>query len=96
MQQFITFFVSECTVSANGVRISNTNWNYAHKAFIETEFSSVKTAKNTWLVCQGYYYADEPAKVDGTDIRANDERPEKLLLLIPRNTILLESRRVIF
>ena len=44
---------SECTVSANGVKISNTNGNYAHKAFIETEFSSGKTAKNTWLVCQG-------------------------------------------
>ena len=42
---------SECTVSANGVKISNTNGNYAHKAFIKTEFSSGKTAKNTWLVC---------------------------------------------
>ena len=45
---------SECTVSANGVKLSNTNGNYAHKAFIETEFSSGRTAKNTWLVCQGY------------------------------------------
>ena len=44
---------SECTVSANDVRISNTNGNYADKAFIETEFSSRKSAKNTWLVCQG-------------------------------------------
>ena len=37
---------SECTVSANGVKISNPRGNYAHKAFIETEFSSEKTAKN--------------------------------------------------
>ena len=83
--------ISECTVSANGVKISNTNGNYAHKAFIETEFSSGKTAKNTRLVCQGYYYEVEPAKIDGTDGRA-----EKLLLLIPRKTISLESPRVIF
>ena len=44
---------SKCTASANGVKISNTNGNYEYKAFIETEFSSGKTAKNTWLVCQG-------------------------------------------
>ena len=44
---------SECKVSANGVKFSNANSNYAHKAFVETEFSSGRTAKNTWLVCQG-------------------------------------------
>ena len=70
---------SECTVSANGVKISNTNENYAHKAFIETEFSSGKTAKNTWLVCQGYYYEDEPAKIDGTDGRADNVAARKAL-----------------
>ena len=37
---------SDCTVSTNGVKFSNTNGNYAHKAFIETEFSSGRTAKN--------------------------------------------------
>ena len=31
---------SECTVSANGVKISIRIGNYAHNAFIETEFSS--------------------------------------------------------
>ena len=71
---------SECTVSANGVKISNTNGNYAHKAFIETEFSSGKTAKNTWLACQGYYYEDEPAKIDGTDGRADDVAARKALV----------------
>ena len=60
---------SECTVSANGVEISDTNVNYAQNAFSETEFYSGKTAKNTWLVCQEYYYEDEPAKIDGTDGR---------------------------
>ena len=71
---------SECTVSADAVKISNTNGNYAHKAFIQTEFSSGKTAKNTWLVCQGYYYEDEPAKIDGTDGRADDVAARKALV----------------
>ena len=71
---------SECTVSANGVKISNTNGNYAHKAFIETELFSGKTAKNKWLVCQGYYYEDEPAKLDGTDGRADDVVARKALV----------------
>ena len=71
---------SECTVSANGVKISNTNGNYAHKTFIETEFSSGKTAKNTWLICQGYYYEDEPANIDGTDGRSDDVAARKALV----------------
>ena len=44
---------SECTVSANGLKLSIRNGNYAHKAFIETDFSSRRTAKSTWLVCRG-------------------------------------------
>ena len=71
---------SECTVSANGVKISNTNGKYAHRAFIETEFSSGKTAKNTWLVCQGYYYEDGPAKIDGADGRAEVVAARKALV----------------
>ena len=67
-------------VSANGVKVSNTNGNYAHKVFIETEFSSGKTAKNTWQSCQGYYYEDEPAKIDGTDNRAEDVASRKSLV----------------
>ena len=71
---------SECTVSANGVQLSNTNGNYAHNAFIETAFSSGRTAKNTWLVCQGNYYEDEPAKIDGADNRATDVAARKALV----------------
>ena len=71
---------SECTVSANGVKLSNTNGNYAHKAFIETEFSSGRTAKSTWLVCQCYYYEDEPAKIHGADNRATDVAARKALV----------------
>ena len=71
---------SECTVSANGFEISNTNGNYAHKGFIETDFSHGDSAKNTWLVSQGYYYEDEPQKVDGADTRATDVGERKTLV----------------
>ena len=52
---------SECTVTANGIKFSNANGLYAHKAFIETEFSNGKEAKDTWLRCQGYTYEGNPA-----------------------------------
>ena len=42
---------SDCTVSANGLKILNANGNYAQKSFIETKFSHNKDAKNTWLAC---------------------------------------------
>ena len=29
----------DCTVSANGLKFSNADGNYAHESFIETEFS---------------------------------------------------------
>ena len=51
---------SDFTVSANGLKISNANRNYAHKSFIETEFSHNKDAKNTWLARQGYSYEENP------------------------------------
>ena len=42
---------SECTVSANGIKISKTNGNYAHKGFIEIEFSHGDSAKTLgWSV----------------------------------------------
>ena len=69
---------SESTISVNSVKIANTNRNYAHKLFIETEFSPGKTAKNTRLVCQGYYCEDEPAKIDGTDGRADEVAARKV------------------
>ena len=51
---------SECRVSANGLKISNANGNYAHKSFIATKFSHNKDAKATWLACQVYPYEDNP------------------------------------
>lgn len=55
---------SDCTVSANGLKISNSNGLYAHKSFIETEFSHSSDAKDTWLSCQGYEYENTPGAID--------------------------------
>ena len=38
---------SDCTVSANGLKVSNANGNYAQKNFSETEFSHNKDATAT-------------------------------------------------
>ena len=51
--------LSDCTVSANGLKCSNANGNYAHKSFIETEFSHNKDAKKTWLAHKGYSYEED-------------------------------------
>ena len=36
---------ADCTVSTNGIKISTANGHYAHKSFIETEFSHGTDAK---------------------------------------------------
>ena len=46
--------------TAKGIKISNSNGVYAHKAFIETEYSNGKEAKDTWLRCQGHAYEPNP------------------------------------
>ena len=51
---------SDCSVSANGIKTSSSNGNYAQKAFIETAFSHDREAKNTWLKCQGHSYEKSP------------------------------------
>ena len=38
---------SDCTISASGFKSSRAKGNYAHKGFIETEFSHTKDAKAT-------------------------------------------------
>ena len=47
-------------------KIFSANGNYAQKAFIETEFSHIKEAKNTWLKCQGYSYEEQQDKFTRT------------------------------
>ena len=71
---------SECTMSLNGEKISTTNANFAHKSFIETEFSHGIDAKKTWLACQGYYYEDNPSGIDGANGRAEDVAERKRIV----------------
>ena len=59
---------SDCTVSANGLEVSNANGNYAHKSFIETEYSHNKDAKATWLACQGFSYEDNPRAITTAEV----------------------------
>ena len=44
----------DCTVFANGIKISTASGHYAHKSFIETEISHGTDATKTCLKCQGY------------------------------------------
>ena len=64
---------ADCTVSANGIKISSANGHYAHKSFIETEFSHGSDAKKTWLKCQGYDYEADPSSVQPATITAWQE-----------------------
>ena len=50
---------SNCNIVANEVGISSANGYYAPKAFLETEFSTNKESKITWLNCQGYNYEED-------------------------------------
>ena len=61
-------------------KISTTNANFAHKRFIETEFSHGTDAKKTWLACQGYYYEDNPTGFDGGNGRAEDVAERKKIV----------------
>ena len=71
---------SEYTMSLNGEKISTTNANFAHKSFIETEFSHGNDAKKTWLACQGFYYEDNPSGIDGANGRAEDVAERKRIV----------------
>ena len=59
---------SDCTVSVNGLKISNAYGNYAHKSFFETEFSHNRDAKATWLACQGYSYEHNPGAIATAEV----------------------------
>ena len=70
---------ADCTVSANGVKISTANGPYAHKSFIETEFSHGTDAKN----CQGYEYEENPGTIPAaiSDIRKRTVRQSARITL---------------
>ena len=67
-------------MSLNGENSSTTNANFAHKSFLETEFSHGKDAKETWLACQGYYYEDNPSEIDGAIGQAEDVAERKRIV----------------
>ena len=69
---------SDCTVSANGLRISNANGNYAPKSFIGTEFSHNRDAKNTWLACQGYSYEENPGALSTGEEKKKESLSEEI------------------
>ena len=47
----LSSFFSERALSLKGEKISTSNANFAHKSFIQTEFSYGNDAKKTWLAC---------------------------------------------
>ena len=55
-------------MSANGLKKPNANGNYAHKNFIETEFSDNKDAKKHLAGLQGYSYEENPGALSITKI----------------------------
>ena len=54
---------ADCTVSANGIKISSAIGHYAHKCFIETEFSHGSDAKSTWLKGHSCEYESYPIAI---------------------------------
>ena len=66
-------FFSDCTLSANGLKISNANSNFGHKSFIGTDFSSSKGTKDSWLKCQGYRFENNPAAIAAADFTSQRE-----------------------
>ena len=54
---------ADCTVSANGIKISSANGHYAHKGYIETEILHGTDAKNSWLEWQSYEYEANPSAI---------------------------------
>ena len=64
---------SDCTLTANVLKISNANSNFAHKSFIETKFSNSKGAKDPWLKCQGHRFENDPTSIDAADFTSQRE-----------------------
>ena len=72
-------FFADC-VSANGIIISTANGHYAHKSFIEIEFSHGSDAKKT---CQSYEYEETPGTIPAaiSDIRKRTVRQSARITL---------------
>ena len=68
----VSSLFSECTLSLNGEKFQQPMLILHIKVLLKLNFLTVLTPKKTWLACQGYYYEDNPADVDGTAGRAVD------------------------
>ena len=73
VNNYLYSIFSDCTLSANGLKISNSNGNFAHKSFIGTEFSNSQGAKNSWLKCQGYRLEAAPGAINGAEFTSHKE-----------------------
>ena len=58
---------ADCTVSANGIKISTANGHYAHKSFIETEFSQ-GTRKENLAKMSGLRVSRKPRHYSSSNI----------------------------
>ena len=80
---------ADCTVSANGIKISSANGHYAHKSFIETEFWHGADAKKTWIKCQGYEYEPNQAGIAAAsrDARQGAMRESEQITLYGKSAV---------
>ena len=60
--------------------MSSTNANFAHKNFLEAQFSQSNDEKKSLLACQGYYYEDNPSGIDSANGRAEDVASSYILV----------------
>ena len=60
-------FFSECTLSANGLKISN------GKNFIGIEFPNSKRTKESLLKCQGYRFENDSTAIDAAGFTSQRE-----------------------
>ena len=80
---------ADCTVSANGIKLSTANGHSAHKCFIETDFSHGTDAKKTWLKCQDYQYEENPGPFPAatSDMRRTTVRQSARLTLYGKSAV---------
>ena len=74
---------ADCTVSANSIKVSTANGHYAHKSFIQTEFSHGTGAKTSWLKCQCYEFEENPGTIPTAtlDLRKRTVRQSSRIML---------------
>ena len=67
---------SECTVTANGMKVSNSNGVYAHKDFIETDYSNGKESKISGEVFEDILTKQTLETMSVPSLQADEQRRE--------------------